>query len=344
MMMTMHPFPSTPLATLLAPPTDNNAPAPTCITWPAWRYQHARQWIDTIITEAIDASWRQQVAFMPPALHPAMEQLWQATRHACLLGGKRVRPILSLLVADALGIKDATLLKGICLSSEFTHAQSLVFDDLPCMDDDDLRRGKPTTHVAYDEATAVLVGDALASFAYQCLSHYSPKATPEEMNALLQLIELLGGVASFQGLVNGQYADMVSAKSPASLEHLRYIHANKTGALLRYAIVAPAILHGADAAIHQGLTTWANIMGQLFQAKDDVLDATATAEALGKTIGKDAEQQKLTYLQVLGLEGTLEEINRLEDEGSASLYNLAGIGVNTQYLLEFQTFLVHRGA
>jgi farnesyl diphosphate synthase len=340
------PAPPTSLSQLLAPPSSEEGSVPSIESaeWPAWRYQHARQWIDASLTEAIDASWRVQSSHMPEALHPAMEELWEATRHTCLLGGKRIRPILSLLVAHALGCDEVNVLKGICLSSEFTHAQSLVFDDLPCMDDDALRRGKPTTHIAYDEATAVLVGDALASFSYYCLSHYSPKHTSTEMNALLELIELLGGVASYQGLVNGQYADMVSAKSPATLQHLQYIHANKTGALLRYAVVAPAILQGLNVAVKEALSQWANSTGQLFQAKDDVLDATATPEALGKTVGKDAEQEKLTYLSVLGLEATLRDIDRLEQSGTDSLRTLEKQGVDIQYLLEFQTFLVHRGA
>jgi geranylgeranyl pyrophosphate synthase len=317
-------------AALLTPPPDELLPEFGTPAWLEWRYAPARLWIDAALKNALETRRHEACRTMPPEITDALMPLWDATLHACLLGGKRVRPLLMLLVAEMFGIQNVQPLQGMMLAVEFTHAQSLVFDDLPCMD--------------YDEATAILVGDGLASLAYACLVSQTPCESPEQMQRLLHLVERLGEGASFNGLINGQYADMVSHRSPASLAHLRYIHANKTGALLKFSILAPALLHGVPEAHIAYLNTWADLIGQLFQATDDMLDATQSTAHLGKTSGKDAEQDKLTYIKVLGLEGTRQAIAALEAEGRAVLEALSEQGLNTHHLHEFQTFLVHRHA
>jgi geranylgeranyl pyrophosphate synthase len=323
---------------------NGNPPPISSATWLKWRYGHLQQHVNQWLEDALQTAWLPQGKALQdlPETEASLKRLWQASRHATLLGGKRIRPLLSVLVWQALSRNDVETLKGICLSSEFMHAQSLVFDDLPCMDDDNLRRGKPTTHIAFDEATAVLVGDALVSFAFECLIKYSPQNSKEAVEALLKITQCLGELGSFNGLVNGQYADMWSHESPPSLEQLRYIHAHKTGALLRYAIVTPAILVGASMQVQEGLATWADLIGQLFQATDDLLDATASSDDLGKTAGKDADQNKLTYLRVLGIEGTQSEVNRLQEEGWHALKRLKQWGLQTEALSEIQDFIVHR--
>jgi geranylgeranyl pyrophosphate synthase len=332
------------MAHLLEAPL-SDAPPLSHPTWLKWRYgrlqQHLNQWLE----EALETAWHPQADALKdlPEAQASLKRLWQAARHATLLGGKRIRPILSVLVWQALSRHDLQTIQGLCLSSEFMHAQSLVFDDLPCMDDDALRRGKPTTHVAFDQATAVLVGDALASFAFECVVKYSPQNTLEEREALLEVTQRLGNVGSFGGLVNGQYADMWSHESPASVEQLRYIHANKTGALLRYAIVAPAILAGASLQVQAALATWADSIGQLFQATDDLLDVSASIHDLGKTTGKDRDQNKLTYVSLLGIEGTQAEILRLGEAGLQALKRLKQWGLAVDALAELQAFMVDRG-
>jgi geranylgeranyl pyrophosphate synthase len=333
------------LSHLLTPVDSSPTPHHQHPEWLAWRYGKAQAQINTWLEQAIESSWQAQRPLLTQdtGLDLHLPRLWQATRHATVLGGKRIRPLLSLLVWQALGQSEESPLKGICLSSEFMHAQSLVFDDLPCMDNDDFRRGNPTTHKAFDEATAVLVGDALACFAFECLIQYSPQKTSAQLEALVALTQFLGGVGSFKGLVNGQYADMWSASSPSSMEALRYIHAHKTGALLRYAVVAPALLAGVTPPVKEGLSAWAEILGQLFQATDDLLDATACSETLGKTAGKDAEQNKLTYVSLLGLEGTQAELLRLHEAGLQVLADLKPHGLHVEALTEIQAFILQRG-
>jgi len=265
---------------------NGNPPPISSATWLKWRYGHLQQHVNQWLEDALQTAWLPQGKALQdlPETEASLKRLWQASRHATLLGGKRIRPLLSVLVWQALSRNDVETLKGICLSSEFMHAQSLVFDDLPCMDDDNLRRGKPTTHIAFDEATAVLVGDALVSFAFECLIKYSPQNSKE----------------------------------------------------------TPAILVGASMQVQEGLATWADLIGQLFQATDDLLDATASSDDLGKTAGKDADQNKLTYLRVLGIEGTQSEVNRLQEEGWHALKRLKQWGLQTEALSEIQDFIVHR--
>lgn len=213
--------------------------------------------------------------------------------HALLGGGKRIRPSLSLLAAEACGGERACALPG-ALASEMIHAYSLVHDDLPCMDDDTLRRGKPTTHVAYGEATAVLAGDALQTLAFETL------AAQSNATLAVQQIQLLTLASGASGMVGGQQLDMDGEGKQLSLHAILQMHAGKTGALLGAALLLGVTSAGADLAPWR---TYAAAVGRLFQISDDVLDATRSTEELGKTAGKDLAADKSTVVGALGLDG-----------------------------------------
>ena len=233
--------------------------------------------------------------------------LAEAMRY-CTTGGKRLRPAMVLLTAGALGQNPPTeLTRRAGLAVELIHAYSLVHDDLPAMDDDDLRRGQPTAHVKYGEAMAILIGDALQARAFELLTE-----TGEAMGATLA--HELARAAGATGMVAGQVADMDLCDVPDGLDGLKYVHTRKTGAMLRASARMGAIAAGADEPTLAGITDFAEHLGLAFQICDDLLDATATRAQLGKTPGKDAQSGKRTYLTVLGkdqAETLAEEHTRL---------------------------------
>jgi geranylgeranyl diphosphate synthase type II len=239
--------------------------------------------------------------------------LREAIRYALLAPGKRMRPILVLRSCEAVGGRLAAALPAAA-AVEMVHAFSLVHDDLPAMDDDDLRRGRPTLHKHTSEAMAVLAGDALLGLAVELV------ATRLEPPALANAVgrELIVGA---NDMIAGQvYDTLPDAGAPADpLERLRTIHRHKTGALIRAACRMGGLCGGADERPLEGLTRFAEAIGLMFQAVDDLLDVTQTTEHLGKTAGKDADQSKLTYPSVLGLPGTRREIERLRAEALAAL-------------------------
>jgi len=249
-----------------------------------------RNWLTSVGPE-IDSALTASVS--ESALPLAPGRLRAAMAHALLGGGKRIRPALSLLGAEACGGERACALPG-AIASEIIHAYSLVHDDLPCMDDDTLRRGNPTTHVAYGEATAVLAGDALQTLAFEILAQQSNTALA------VQQIQLLSAAAGASGMVGGQQMDMDGEGQQLSLNAILQMHAGKTGALLGASILLGVASAGAD------LTPWrsyAAAVGRLFQISDDVLDATRSTEELGKTAGKDLAANKSTVVGALGLDG-----------------------------------------
>jgi farnesyl diphosphate synthase len=257
-----------------------------------------------------------------------LTRLESALLHACLLGGKRIRPLLLWDVYHALGGESSTeALLGSMLACELIHTQSLVFDDLPCMDDDTLRRGHPTVHVAFDEATAVLVGDALACIAFSFLVEHSPKGEPSR---LLTLVKELGLIASLRGLVNGQYVDMFSSQTQNNEADLRYIQRNKTGALLAFSFTAPAHLLGLPPSTIATLQALGQQFGLLFQLVDDVLDATASSNQLGKTANKDAETEKASFVTVLGLQEAQQRVHLLSSDIHTTLEALTHEGILQQ--------------
>ncbi|HEX7636321.1 MAG TPA: farnesyl diphosphate synthase, partial [Noviherbaspirillum sp.] len=251
--------------------------------------------------------------FLPPdAQVPA--RLHAAMRYAALDGGKRVRPLLVFAAGDLFDA-DAGMLARAAAAVEMIHAYSLVHDDMPCMDDDALRRGKPTVHVKYDEATALLVGDALQAQAFLVLSEGD--ADPARK---LTMVRLLAGAAGSAGMCGGQAIDLESVGVALSLSELERMHRLKTGALLRASVLLGAWSgkQPSDAET-AALDAYAGAVGLAFQVVDDVLDATADSATLGKTAGKDAADNKPTYVSILGLEESKALAETLRDDAYEAL-------------------------
>jgi len=269
----------------------------------------------------------------PAATAPAL--LHAAMRYAALGGGKRVRPLLCHAAGATFGADAAQLDRAAC-AVEMIHVYSLVHDDLPCMDDDVLRRGKPTCHVEYDEATALLVGDALQAQAFQVLA-----AEPLGADATRQLgmLSLLAHAAGSRGMAGGQAIDLAAVGQTLTLAELEFMHIHKTGALIRAAVLLGAHCGGADAAALERLTHFANRAGLLFQVVDDILDAEASTATLGKTAGKDAAQGKPTYVALLGSQRAKEQAAELRAEAHAAL---ADFGTHARRLHELTDFIVER--
>lgn len=237
-------------------------------------------------------------ACLPPADEDP-SRLHTAMRYACE-GGKRLRALLVYAAGEALGLA-ASELDRQAVAVELIHAYSLVHDDLPAMDDDDLRRGRPTVHRQYDEATAVLVGDALQTLAFELLTQEVPIEALEAQRRL-RVIAALGLAAGSRGMVGGQAVDIESEGRRVPLARLESLHARKTGALMLSALRMPAAAAGADAAISTALENYGRLLGLAYQIQDDVLDLSQSTEVLGKTAGKDSAQEKSTYPALLGFE------------------------------------------
>jgi len=250
---------------------------------------------------------------LPLDAFPA-RRVTEAMRYAALGQGKRLRPFLVVESAALFGVpRDRALRTGAAL--ECVHCYSLVHDDLPAMDDDDLRRGKPTAHKAFDEATAILAGDALLTVAFEILADEATHPDPTVRVALVSRLARAAGVA---GMVGGQMLDIEAETraDAAELAHIGLIQSLKTGALFRYACEAGAILGGADAA---PLIRYAQKIGLAFQIADDILDVESTPEALGKATQKDKAMGKATFVDLLGLDEARAQASRLVDEAVASL-------------------------
>jgi len=232
-----------------------------------------------------------------PATDAEQKHLHNAMRYVALGGGKRVRPLLCY-AAGAIFNAPAVVLDNAATVVELIHIYSLVHDDLPCMDDDVLRRGKPTCHVAFDEATALLVGDALQALAFQLLAQRMEQISAEKQ---LEMIKTLAIAAGSNGMVGGQAFDLASVGKMLTLEDLEFMHIRKTGALIRAAVLLGGYAGSATAESLQALSHFANRVGLLFQVVDDILDAEGDTSTLGKTAGKDAVKNKPTYVSLLGL-------------------------------------------
>ena len=248
----------------------------------------------------------------PQGLHRAM-------RHAVLGGGKRLRPMLVYAAGAATGAEES-LLDAPAAAVEFVHAFSLVHDDLPAMDDDDLRRGRPTVHVAFDEATAILAGDALQALGFTVLAEESRASDALRVAWLATLAHATGAA----GMCGGQALDMDGTGAALALAELERLHALKTGALIRAAVRMGALAGRADAATLAALDDYASALGLAFQIRDDLLDIEASSEQLGKTAGKDAAQAKSTYPALLGVEGAREALSRQVVRMDAALASLPG--------------------
>ena len=273
--------------------------------------------------------------FLPaPEIVPA--RLHQAMRYAVLGGGKRVRPLLAF-AAGELADADPARVEVVAAAVEMIHAYSLVHDDLPCMDNDVLRRGKPTCHVEFDEATALLAGDALQPLAFQLLAEH---AVADSAGAQVEMLKILAVASGSRGMAGGQAIDLASVGKTLSLPELEFMHIHKTGALIRAAAVLGARCgHGLNASEFDRLERYAKTVGLAFQVVDDVLDCDASTATLGKTAGKDAAQEKPTYVSILGLAPARALAEELRAEAHAAL---ASFGAKAARLRELADFIVLR--
>ncbi len=243
------------------------------------------------------------------------EQLREAMRYSLLAGGKRLRPILCLAACEFVG-GNSDLALPTAVALEMIHTMSLIHDDLPAMDDDDLRRGRPTNHKVYGDAVAILAGDALLTRAFEMVSLRSPGVPPE---SLLKVVGELSLLAGAPGLVGGQVVDLECEGKEVDLETLEFIHLHKTGALLKACVTTGALIGGASAEALNALSIYSKGIGLAFQIIDDVLDVTASSDVLGKTAGKDLLADKTTYPKLLGLEESKKRANALVKEAKAAL-------------------------
>ena len=250
-----------------------------------------------------------------PAATPAPAGLGDAMRYAVLDGGKRLRPLLVMAACEAAGGDARAALRPAC-AVELIHAYSLVHDDLPCMDNDVLRRGKPTAHVKFGEAQALLAGDALQALAFELLT---PEDGSVDAPTQARLCRLLAQAAGFQGMAGGQAIDLASVGLPLTSGELHEMHRLKTGALLQASVLMGAACGAAPPAALVALRTYGAAVGLAFQVVDDILDVTADAATLGKTAGKDAAQEKPTFVSLMGLTASRNYAQHLLAQALASL-------------------------
>ncbi len=293
-----------------------------------------QQWLEQHL-ERVEAFLAQQ---MPSSQLPL--QLHEAMRYAVLGGGKRVRAALVYAAGEAvsqngeLSSAQAKALDHAAAAVELIHAYSLVHDDLPCMDDDELRRGRPTVHVKYDEATAMLVGDALQPLAFELLA-----SMPVAPALVVQAVAALATAAGSRGMVGGQAIDCASVDKALSLDELRHMHRLKTGAMLEVSVLLGGIVAGASSTARQHLMDYAQTIGLAFQVADDVLDVVADTATLGKTAGKDAADNKPTYVSIMGLEASQQLLLELKQQAHKAILPL---GAGAQSLAALANFIVDR--
>lgn len=263
-------------------------------------------------------------------------KIFPAISYTLLNGGKRIRPILTFAASTAINSQtnDNTLNHPAC-AIELIHTYSLIHDDLPAMDDDDLRRGKPSLHKAFDEATAILAGDALHSRAFELLAD-APGLSAEQK---VKMIKILAAAAGPLGMVGGQAIDIAATDTEITLSQLQTMHEMKTGALIRAALALGGIASDANEAQLTALDNYGRHIGLAFQVADDILDVEGDSTTLGKTQGKDAEANKPTYVKLMGLEGAKSEAKRLLNEAMTSL---SCFGESADHLRDLARYIIER--
>ena len=277
--------------------------------------------IDAPLFESLVEQYQQRVdaaldRWLPPADVNPM-RLHQAMRYAVLAPGKRVRPVLVYATAKALGI-ELERVDGAACAVEIIHAYSLIHDDLPAMDDDDLRRGRPTCHREFDEATAILAGDALQALAFYIISH-DPEMTADA-SARLQMIENLSLFSGSRGMAGGQAIDLAAVGKSLNIAELETMHIHKTGALIRTCVQLAALsTDDLDKSQFQALDSYAKSIGLSFQVQDDILDVIGDTSTLGKTQGADSARDKPTYPSIIGLEASQEKALELHQNALQAL-------------------------
>jgi len=270
-----------------------------------------------------------------PKPHGLHARVQEAMRYATFAGGKRLRPFLVLNSARLFGVEVARAARAAA-AIEVLHTYSLVHDDLPCMDDDDLRRGRPTTHIAFDEMTAVLAGDALLTVAFEILAHPETHPSGDVRSALvLRLAQASGS----DGMIGGQMIDMQAAQNAFGADEIILLQRLKTGQLFEFSCEAGAILGQAGQEDRDRLRAYARDMGLVFQITDDLLDVTSTAEKTGKAVGKDKDQGKATLVSIMGIDGARAEAEKLARRAAATL---APYGNAAPELCELPLFLLDR--
>jgi geranylgeranyl diphosphate synthase, type II len=292
--------------------------------------QTIRQYLD-VVRRQVDGALERLIPSAgdyPASIHRAM-------RHSVLAGGKRLRPILCIETGKLFDGDEATILPRAC-ALEMIHTYSLIHDDLPALDNDDLRRGIPTCHRAFGEATAILAGDALLTLAFETLATPGPPGA--EMN-LRVIHELSRAIGTRAGMVGGQVVDLETGEQNVDAARLEYIHSSKTGALIRMAVRSGALYAGASEADVDRLTIYGEKIGIAFQIADDLLDVLGSTEALGKTAGKDRKQHKATYPALYGVEESRRKASQLVEQGCGALLPY---GSRAQRLRELARYLVER--
>ncbi|MEW6219024.1 MAG: polyprenyl synthetase family protein [Thermodesulfobacteriota bacterium] len=259
----------------------------------------------------------------------------KAMGYSLLAGGKRVRPILCLAAAEALGCPAERALPAAC-ALEYVHTYSLIHDDLPAMDDDDLRRGRPTSHKVFGEAAAILAGDSLLTMAFEILSR---PATPLPADQCLTQVRILARAAGPLGMVGGQAVDIASEGQPVDADTLAFIHRHKTGALITAAVQLGAVAAAADEGQFAAFTAYGQHLGLTFQIVDDILNVTSTPEELGKAVGSDAARHKATYPGLFGMEASWR---KAEAAAQAAASALAGLGENAWHLRALARYVLTR--
>ncbi len=270
-----------------------------------------------------------------PAPHGLHARVHEAMRYAVFAGGKRLRPFLVLQSARLFGVDSAQALRTAA-AIEVLHTYSLVHDDLPCMDDDALRRGRPTTHIAFDEATAVLAGDALLTIAFEILAD-APTHPSAEVRC--RLVARLAAAAGSNGMIGGQMIDMQAPDRAFGADDIIHLQRLKTGQLFEFACEAGAILGEAGDADRERLRLYARDMGLVFQITDDLLDVLSTAEKTGKAVGKDKDQGKATLVSILGVDGAHAEATKIARRAAETL---SPYGAAAAELRELPLFLLDR--
>ncbi|MGL4446714.1 (2E,6E)-farnesyl diphosphate synthase [Shewanella sp.] len=269
------------------------------------------------------------------ALAETAPQLKAAMTHGALLGGKRIRPFLVYSVGQMLGVA-LEKLDACAAAIECIHAYSLIHDDLPAMDDDDLRRGQPTVHIAFDEATAILAGDALQTLAFEIVTETVPGISCEQH---LAMVRVLAKASGYRGMCGGQALDLASTNKQIDLDALTKLHNLKTGALISCAVELALIAANAPKDHYDTMMEFAHAIGLAFQVQDDILDIIATTEELGKPQGSDAESNKSTFPQLLGLDGAKHTAAQLIQE---ALSALAKLPYNSQLIADFARYIIER--
>ena len=291
--------------------------------------------VDSIISAYLPRI-EENLSALTPASHHTDEKLVAACRYSLLNGGKRLRPILVYLTAELFNADNADLDRIAC-AIECVHSYSLVHDDLPAMDDDELRRGRPTCHIAYDEATAILVGDALQCLAFETITESQLNGT--NVNNQLKIVNTLANASGLLGMCGGQALDIAATDSVITLTQLELVHKLKTGALLKSAIKMGALAGNANELEIAALARYAEAIGLAFQVQDDILDVEGDTHTLGKPQGSDIEANKATYPALLGIEGAKDKARNLVNQ---AIDALSEIDADTGRLKAIAEYIIAR--